>query len=105
MQWNGNAVQHLYNGDGELNMMDNDGNTPIGWAAEYGHKDVVELLIELKSDVNKSGSDRYTPLMVAANRGHLDVVKVLLEHGADKELVNKYGRKAVDLAKTDEMKT
>jgi len=65
--------------------------TPLMLAAECGHYDVVQYLVEKGADVNdKDGMSMWKPLMRAVWNGHLDIVKYLVEKGAD---VNaKYGR-------------
>ena len=55
------------------------GRTPLLWAAECGHEDVVELLLT-QQDINPDLADtNWTPLLLAAKRGHGGVAKMLLE--------------------------
>jgi hypothetical protein len=56
------------------------GMTPLGWAADKGYKDIVELLLANGADVNGHGND-VTPLMLAQRMDHEDVEEVLLQHG------------------------
>lgn len=51
------------------------GHTDLMWASQYGHKAVVELLLE--------GNYGTTVLFLASMQGHETVVKLLLEAGAD----------------------
>ena len=60
---------------------DNDGRSPLHWAASYGHKNVVELLLANKAEVNAKDNHGQTPLHVAAAEGHKDVVELLRQHG------------------------
>ena len=62
--------------------------TPLHKAAEKGHMDVVQALIDRGADVNKPCKVGNTPLHEAALQGHKAVVKLLLERGAE---VNKQG--------------
>ncbi|HRD89903.1 MAG TPA: ankyrin repeat domain-containing protein, partial [Accumulibacter sp.] len=48
---------------------------------------------------NCSEHDRTTALLHAANRGDAEMVSVLLAHGADRTLVDRYGRTALDFAR------
>ena len=58
-------------------------------APQNGHRDVVEVLMDVGADPNKAtnGSEyfrrRWTPLLVATWNGHKDVVQLLLNGGAD----------------------
>jgi ankyrin repeat protein len=62
---------------------DNDGNTPLHWAAFAGHKDVAELLLASKAEVNARDGHAWTPLHEAALGGHKDVAELLLASKAD----------------------
>ena len=42
----------------DVNAKDNDGSTPLHWAALDGHKDVAELLLANKADVNAKDNSR-----------------------------------------------
>jgi ankyrin repeat protein len=80
-------------------IADEKGRFPLPLAAENGYDLVVRDLIRAGGEPNlKSGENEDTPLILAAGLGHEKVVKVLLENGADKELVNKFGELALDIA-------
>ena len=51
-------------------------------AASWGHRDVVQLLLEAGAECNKGTSDGVTPLHMAAYFGHKDIVRILLDNGA-----------------------
>ncbi|MEG1638933.1 MAG: ankyrin repeat domain-containing protein, partial [Erysipelotrichaceae bacterium] len=57
--------------------------------------DTIKLLIENGADVNMCDNNGCTALMRSAYAGYKDLVDYLLSHGADKELLDKEGRKAV----------
>jgi ankyrin repeat protein len=56
---------------------------PLHWAAENGHKKLVQLLIEKGFQLDSIDSDGWTALQRAARNGHKGVVRQLLEKGAD----------------------
>ncbi|KAI7204219.1 hypothetical protein KC316_g1793 [Hortaea werneckii] len=59
---------------------DSRGMTPLSYAAQYGHKAVVRLLLDTKQ-VKVDSKDHYgqTPLSQAVDGGHEAVVKLLLD--------------------------
>jgi hypothetical protein len=69
----------------DVNSTDNISNTPLHWAAENGHLDVVKYLVEEKgADGKAADKNGNTPLHWAARYDHWDVVKHLVEQkGAD----------------------
>ncbi|KAH9041575.1 ankyrin repeat-containing domain protein [Lactarius pseudohatsudake] len=60
-----------------------DGRIPLSMASEFGHPDVVRLLLECGVDADARDNERSTPLHLASSNGRIAVVRVLLEHGAD----------------------
>ena len=84
----------------ELNAKNDNNQTPLMLAAQYGHDAVVRLLLETgKTDVNPRDRDGYTPLLVAAMFGHEAVVRLLLQTGkADVNSRFKHGWTALSLA-------
>jgi len=60
-------------------------NSPLLAAAEGGHSEVVDLLLQAGADLNGNNSTGYTPLCAAAHNGHVPVVQKLLEAKAEIE--------------------
>ena len=58
-----------------------DGYTPLHGAAQFGHKEVAELLIAKGADVNAAVGEGITPLHFAVARGHKEVADLLRKHG------------------------
>ncbi len=69
----------------------------LKYACDWGTIEVVDYLISIGFTVNiQRDIDGITPLMSAVGSGFYDKVKLLLKHGADKNLVDKNGKKAID---------
>jgi hypothetical protein len=66
-----------------VNTRDEDGLTPLHYAASRGYVEVARLLLENGADVNAKNEHGITPLHFAASEGHADVARLLLERGAD----------------------
>ncbi|GMH36815.1 hypothetical protein BSKO_04688 [Bryopsis sp. KO-2023] len=71
--------------------------TPLHFAAQEGHAEVVEILIQQGAKVTQTAGG-LTALYMAARNGHLDVVKILVEAGADVDAQTEDGRSALFLA-------
>ena len=71
--------------------------TALHHAAEYGHVECIDLLLDAGADKDALSSAEQTALHRAAGAGHLEVVRLLLEAGVDKNVVDCCGRKACDM--------
>lgn len=65
-------------------------STALSYAARYGCKDTVELLLDCGADPNAKDESSYTPLHKAAYYGRTGIVELLLSKGADVHAVTKY---------------
>ena len=59
-------VRELIAAGANVNQQDNNGLTPLHWAAENGHQAVVQALIAAGADINQQDNDGWTPLLHAA---------------------------------------
>ena len=65
------------------NARDAEGMTPLYHAAEHGHLEAIQLLVESGAEVNTSSTRlQMAPLHIAAVHAHLEVVRFLVENGA-----------------------
>ena len=89
--------RHLQRGVG-LEAKDENGRTPLLWAAMGGRNLVAEALIELGADVNAKGNLGETALHGAAFRGATEVAELLIDNGADVNAKNRYGATPLTVA-------
>ena len=80
------AVRNLVGRDGGLvNAFAADGFYPLGLAAFFGHRAIVEFLLKNGADVKTSArnAQKVTALHGAVARRDVEIAKMLLEAGAD----------------------
>ncbi|ORY70034.1 ankyrin repeat-containing domain protein [Pseudomassariella vexata] len=71
---------------------DDEGITPLHWAAINNQYAMSKYLIEKGADINKKGGDSVaTPLQWAAQRSNYYTVNLLLQHGADPLITDAQG--------------
>ncbi|RYP43640.1 hypothetical protein DL768_009815 [Monosporascus sp. mg162] len=56
--------------------------TQLSWAAENGHKEIVQLLLDKGAETDAKDNGDQTPLWWAAEKGHKEIVQLLLDKGA-----------------------
>lgn len=67
----------------DVHQRDEQGWTPLNWAAGQGDADMVRLLLDRDADVTLTGRDNRTPLMIAKAAERKEVVEILTQ--AEKE--------------------
>lgn len=73
-----------------------EGDNCLHIAAMNGETRAINYFIAAGFDVNGRGDMGHTPLHYAKTFKHAEVIKLLLENGADPDLLNEFGRKALD---------
>lgn len=92
----------LSHGKYDIKFKDQEGITPLHWAAINNHYALCKYLIDEGAEVNaKGGESDATPAMWAAQRCHLYVVHLLLQRGADSMLMDGQGYNILHLAAFD----
>ena len=91
-------VRSLIDRGAEVSYEDEDGYTPLHFAAISGYAQIVEILVQNDANVNGSSRARSTPLTLAARMGYANVVKYLLDHNADLTLRDGDGDTALHCA-------
>ncbi len=86
------VVKALIDHGANVNITDNNGWTPLMFAAEKGHLTTVQALLSAPQiDINAKKTDGVTALIVATNNRKDDVVKALIDHGANVNITDNYG--------------
>ena len=88
----------------DINESGEYGDTPLHYASDIGHLEVVNVLVAAGAEVNKTNVDGNTPLHDASRNGHLEVVKALIRAKADVRIENDQGQAPVDIARTNEIR-
>jgi ankyrin repeat protein len=72
-------VEEFIQNGADVNQQDEQGWTPLNFAAGKGNLPLVKLLVENGADIFKVGRDQRTPRMIALAAGRVSVVKYLQE--------------------------
>lgn len=84
-------VQKLIAAGADVNMVDENSDTPLMVAACDGLDRIVKILIAAGADVNASASCGWSPLMYAIMNRHGASVKLLIEAGANVNITDTDG--------------
>ena len=71
------SFRELIESGAEIDQQDEQGWTPLNWAAARGDSEMIELLLQHGADPFKVGRDLRTPEMIALAAGHAEAVKLL----------------------------
>src|ERR1044072_9826737 len=72
-------VEAALNAGADVNQQDEQGWTPLNWAAGKGNAEIVSLLLNRGADVFQTGRDKRTPYKIALAAKHPDVARLLKE--------------------------
>jgi len=77
------------------------GETALIKAARFGHKDIVETLLQNNADVNAKSKNGTTALIIAIQGNHKETVEILLQNNANVNEKSTNGRTALIWAASD----
>ena len=95
------VIKFFIAGDDEVNIdvKNLSGATPIFYACENGHLEMVKLLHKHGADLNVKTRCNRTLFHAACYDGYIDIVKFLLEEKVDFEIEDCDGKTPMDFAK------
>lgn len=70
-------LRQLLNGGADVEERDEQGWTPLHWAAGQGHTEIVRLLLEHGASISSTGRDLRVPLLIAQAARRQEVVQIL----------------------------
>lgn len=79
----------------DVNVTDADNVTPLTWACDAGHGEIVKLLLDKGANPSAKDNLGATPLMWAAKQGDPKIAEMLLAKGAEIDSQDKYGSTAM----------
>jgi ankyrin repeat protein len=70
-------VEEALNAGADIHQQDEQGWTPLNWAAGKGNVEIVSLLLDRGADAFRTGRDQRTPYKIALAAKHTDVARLL----------------------------
>ena len=77
------CLRTLLEAGADVNIVDNNQNTALMYAAKWGNHDCVKMLLTAETDVNKLNKKGETAVICAAKENHEACMELLLKSGAD----------------------
>ena len=74
-------VEAALNAGADVHEQDEQGWTPLNWAAGKGSVEIASLLLNRGADVLRTGRDQRTPYRIALAAKHIDVARLLKDAG------------------------
>ncbi|XP_041355391.1 ankyrin-1-like [Gigantopelta aegis] len=93
-----NFVSYLVGKGVNINLQNEDGNTPLHFAVQGLSFNIVNHLVEHGGEINQQNENGNTPLHYAAQHGSVDIVSCLVENQAELDAEDKSGNTPLHLA-------
>jgi ankyrin repeat protein len=77
------AIRQLVKSNADINRKGPFGFTPLHAAAQNGHRDCVQILLDNGAEVNAQNDDMDTPLHLALATQQIEIAYLLLRNGSN----------------------
>ncbi|MGF2735813.1 ankyrin repeat domain-containing protein [Marinobacter sp. DUT-1] len=94
-------LQPLLEAGVPVDIRTSDGDSLLMLATGHSHTDTVRFLLEKGANPNLANNQLRTPLMSAAMTNEVGILELLLQAGADPQVTDRDGARALDLAETN----
>ncbi|CAK7324209.1 unnamed protein product [Dovyalis caffra] len=84
-----------------ISIPDSEGRTPLHWAVDRGHLNIVEALVGKNADINAKDNEGQTPLHYAAVCEREAIAEYLVKQNADTDAKDNDGQSARDICESD----
>lgn len=81
-----------------VNAKDKMGLTSLHMATQFGHLQIIKLLIKNGADINTQNAFGNIPMFYVPNENAVEICKLLMKHGADPTIKNEYDVAPLDYA-------
>ncbi|USO00711.1 MAG: ankyrin repeat domain-containing protein [Alphaproteobacteria bacterium] len=93
LEGHANIVESLITSGADVNIGSD--STPLIVAAESGHQQIVEILIDKDPEIDATNEEGKTALINALDKGYIDIVKILIKCGANLDKKDEDGKTAL----------
>ena len=87
-----------------MDAQSNGKNTALIWAVRENNTELGLALIASGANLDLQSSRKITALIMAATRNNKELGLALIHAGANQDIRDKYGKKALDYTKNQEMR-
>jgi ankyrin repeat protein len=91
-------MEYLIENGANINILDNEEQTPLFHACQFDKREIAELLIKNGALIDTQDSDGESPLLIACRNGSIEIAKLLIDQGANLSIQDDDGESPLFLA-------
>ncbi|CAN0922603.1 Acyl-CoA-binding domain-containing protein 2 [Linum grandiflorum] len=96
-----NLLKSINHDNVSVNLKDSEGRTPLHWAVDRGHLNIVELLVEQNADINAKDNEGQTALHYAVVCDREGIADLLVKQNANVDEKDNDGMSAKELCESN----